>query len=386
MEFTKKGDEFRLPTLYNKDKMGRTGSWNIYVINNTIQSNSQIGDGVIKKFKPSCSKGKNLGKKNETTDQEQALFECYSKWLKKQDQGYSTTIISKPVLLPMLANKYQDRGKKYLQLPFCVSRKLDGIRMVTQKNENNEIDCLSRMGKSFHFMENIRNQIKTTMDSLNWNIVLDGELYSHDLPFNIISGIVRQKNKKSEYEEQLQYWIFDICDDKIVYRERMCSLEIFKTKYLQLFPNGNLRFEFYNIVTSHDEIQPLHDKYVEEGFEGLMARNLDSKYIFKHRSNDLLKYKNFEDEEFTIVGYKLCKGTEQDAIVFTCRKGDKHFDVRPRGSIEKRIEWGKIGNTFIGKKLTVRYQIDSRDLEDTLPRFPVGIDIIKNSGVVRDYE
>ena len=74
---------YKLPTLYNRDKMGRLNKWTIYVSKNSIASHSQIDDGVIKRFKPVECKGKNLGKKNETTDQEQALFECYSKWLKE---------------------------------------------------------------------------------------------------------------------------------------------------------------------------------------------------------------------------------------------------------------------------------------------------------------
>ena len=288
----------------------------------------------------------------------------------------------------MLANKYKDRGEKYMELPFAVSRKLDGIRMIT-KNDGDNVVLLSRLGKEFNWMDGIRHQIKTTLDKLIWDINLDGELYSHDLPFNVISGIVRQKNKKSPIEDQLEYWIFDIADDTITYTERMNKLKVFEKEYNKLFKKGNLRFEYYDVVKDHSNIQELHDKYVEEGFEGLMTRNLDSKYIFKHRSNDLLKYKNFEDEEFEIVNFKIGKGTEQGAIIFACKIGEHVFDVRPRGSIEKRVEDAKRGKEFIGKQLTVRYQKDSRDLENTLPRFPVGI-CVSNvkiiGGDVRDYE
>lgn len=389
MEFDNVNGIHLLPTLYNRDKMGRLNKWTIYVSNNSIASYSQIDEGVIKRFKPVCCKGKNIGKKNETSDEEQALFECYSKWLKKQDQGYTKDIPKelskdtkkdeKTTLLPMLANKYQDR-KKYLQIPFAVSRKLDGIRMIT-KQEDNKIICLSRLGKEFCFMEHIRTQILSVMTKLNWmNINFDGELYSHDLSFNQISSIVRQKNKPSKDEDKLQYWIFDVADTNATYKERVYFLKVFKETYEKLFPKSNtLQFELYELVDNHDVIQSLHDKYVNEGFEGLMARNLESLYKFKHRSNDLLKYKNFEDEEFEIVDFKLGKGTEEGAIIYTCKSGTEVFDVRPRGSIFQRIEDGKKGKSFIGKKLTVRYQKDSRDLENTLPRFPVGI-------CIRDYE
>ena len=83
-------------------------------------------------------KGKNVGKKNETTDNQQALFEAYSMWLKKQDQNYTIVNESeKPAnvpptnILPMLANKFTER-KKYLKKPFAVSPKLDGVRVIAR--------------------------------------------------------------------------------------------------------------------------------------------------------------------------------------------------------------------------------------------------------------
>jgi ATP-dependent DNA ligase len=120
-----------------------------------------------------------------------------------------------------------------------------------------------------------------------------------------------------------------------------------------------------------------------EGYEGLILRNLNGFYKFKFRTNDLQKYKNFEDKEFEIVDFKTGTGVDNGAIIYVCRyTNGLTFDVRPRGSIEDRIAKAKVGKNFIGKKLTVRYQpcIKVADIEkDELPRFPVGIEI-------RDYE
>ena len=54
---------YQLPTLHNRDKMGRLNKWSIYVSKNSISSHSQIDDGVIKRFKPVECKGKNVGRK-----------------------------------------------------------------------------------------------------------------------------------------------------------------------------------------------------------------------------------------------------------------------------------------------------------------------------------
>ena len=372
-------DQYYLPSLYNLDKLGRLNTWVIRVKDNEILSTSQVGSGIIKEFAPNKTTSKNVGKISETTPFQQAILEGISKWKKKLDQGYSTT---KPVSLqninnnkpplPMLANKYSERGEKYMKLPFAVSRKIDGVRMIFKDGK-----CYSRMGKEFPYFNNIKSDISKML--LKDNIVLDGELYSHDVPFNKLSGIVRQKNQTTN-EELVEYWIFDIIDNTLTYEERMNKLKSLCKSYSKSKSNNTLQFVFYDIVNSHKEVKPLHDKYVKEGFEGIMTRNLDSLYVEKTRSNNLLKYKDFEDDEFIIIGFKMGKGTEENAIIFTCiTEQGYEFDVRPRGSIEKRVEMLLNGSSFLGKKLTVRYQIDSRKLENPLPRFPVGIDI-------RDYE
>ena len=359
---------YYLPILYNIDKLGRVNKWLLKVRDGEIHAMAQIDDGVIKYFQPNKTTSKNIDKINETTPFQQAILEGVSKWKRKQDQGYSLSKsgCEKPPL-PMLANKYSERGQKYMKLPFAVSRKIDGIRMVYKGGK-----CYSRMGKEFPNLTNIKKDISKMLKKQD--IILDGELYSHDVPFNKLSGIVRQK-KQTTNEELLEYWIFDIIDTTLTYEDRMKKL-----KLLSKVKTNSIKFVFYDIVKSHCEVKPLHDKFVREGFEGVMTRNLDSMYTEKTRSNDLLKYKDFEDDEFVITGYKLGKGTEEGAIVFTCITNDgREFDVRPRGSIEKRINMGLKGFSYLGKKLTVRYQLDTRKLENPLPRFPVGIDI-------RDYE
>jgi ATP-dependent DNA ligase len=93
------------------------------------------------------------------------------------------------------------------------------------------------------------------------------------------------------------------------------------------------------------------------------------------RSNDLQKYKEFEDEEFKIVGITSGEGREENAIIYICEvknpKSVKTFEVRPRGSIKKRIQDMAKGEKFyIGKELTVRYKQLS---ELNVPVPPVGI-------------
>jgi ATP-dependent DNA ligase len=142
---------------------------------------------------------------------------------------------------------------------------------------------------------------------------------------------------------------------------------------------GHLKFVYYEEVVSRGEVKWWHSEYVKRGFEGVICRNIDGVYKQKFRSYDLQKYKDFEDTEFKIVGVKDGKGSEKEAILFVCECGDQTFDVRPRGSIEKRRDMWKRGDEYMGKMLTVRYQNTGIQEEGGMPRFPVGID-------VRDYE
>lgn len=378
MNFIIDGNKYRLPTLTSISKTGKEKRYEMYTIDNNIYTEHYYHpDGKHTVSEPTTAYGKNIGKKNETTNHEQALFVSYSKWLKKQDMGYAivgdTTV---QTVLPMLANKYSDRGKKYLTEPFGVSRKLDGIRALAQVVDGKVI-MYSRTGKVFENLLMIKDSILKVwkQDFYPQNIIIDGEIYSHDIPFNKISGAVRAK-KTSDIDHLLEFWIFDvICDRPYLERVKiMDRLSRYAFKCTEAWKH--LQFVLYEEST-HDEVQKYHDKFVAEGYEGLICRQLDSKYEIGHRSNHLLKYKQFTDEEFEIIGYTTGVGGEKGAIIFKCITGEYEFDIRPRGTIENRRKMFEAGDSFIGKQLTIRFQ--EKDSITGIPRFPVGIS-------VRDYE
>ena len=115
------------------------------------------------------------------------------------------------------------------------------------------------------------------------------------------------------------------------------------------------------------------EKSLNEGYEGIMARNRDSKYLFGYRSKDLLKVKRFLDEEYEVVGFTHGTSIEKECLIFICQtKEGQYFNVRPVGTHEERKEMYKVGHTYIGKPLTVKYQELSND---GVPRFPVGLHI-----------
>lgn len=393
------GTMFSLPILVNVTTSGKKQYWKGFVTDNQIHRHSWLEGGKVREFPILSIKGKNIGRSNETSDHQQALNECLRKWLDQQAKGYvvktedgdegvrdcgsTQSLCTTALLLPMLAQKFTER-EKHVKFPCGVSRKLDGIRMISCFNEG-KIVLTSRTGKPFMHVEKIRQHILEINNEFGTDLVLDGELYSHDLPFSVISGAIRSTKQKSSSDDLLEYWIFDIVDVKKPYKERALVLDKIQHWYEDRYAKGErvLKFELYELVHHKTDIKAYHDKYVADGFEGLIIRNLDGLYSLKHRSNDLQKFKSFDDAEFEIVGFKLGTGVEEGAIIYECKWGEgKTFDVRPRGSIPDRIEKAKDGDTFIGKMLTVRYQpsVKQSDVDkNELPRFPIGI-------VVRDYE
>ena len=113
------------------------------------------------------------------------------------------------------------------------------------------------------------------------------------------------------------------------------------------------------------------------GYEGVIIRNKKGLYRLATRSEDLQKFKEFEDAEFSIVGFTEGEGNEKGAVIWICETEEKKkFRVRPKGTVDDRKELFKKGQTYVGKMLTVKYQ----ELTDEgIPRFPVGL-------AIRDYE
>lgn len=381
----------RFPTLYKKDKLGRTSFWRIYAIGNAYYRESGLIDGKVKEYAPVEAVGKNIGKANETTPEQQAIFEAFSDWKHKKKQLYTEEspeegggeveeVKVSDRLRPMLAEKYEER-KKYVKWPCGASPKLDGIRVMVYSEldkkqlrevkvaSEDSIKIISRLGNFYKFLNGIREEALPLIQQ--YGCVLDGELYTHNLPFNAISGAGRNANKPSKYDHVLEMYVFDLYfpdNPEMPYQQRVDVMR----KMCGLKEMQRIRFLFYQPAKDEATLKVLHNEFVEQGYEGLIVRNLDSPYRLGRRVNDLLKYKEFQDEEFTVIDVVEGVGSEKGAAIFVCLTGKKEkFSVRPRGSIEKRKKQFQNKHLFIGQKLTVRYQPLSKD--DVLPRFPVGV-------------
>jgi DNA ligase-1 len=277
----------------------------------------------------------------------------------------------------MLAHDYNKRGKSMI-FPCYVQRKLDGVRCVAIPFSGSR-GLYSRNGKQFPHLEHIRDDVDRFGRDVS-NMILDGELYSDELSFQEIVGLVKKETLRPDDEAKMKK-IYLFVYDCIVpsqpaktYKDRYESLQsAFRSP--SAFPN--LRLLSTATCTSEDEMKRLHADYVAEGYEGIMLRQMNGVYKVGHRSPELQKYKEFFDEEYPVTGFKQGDGEEKGCVIWQCRTpAGLEFAARPRGTRSDRIELFAKGATYIGKLLTVRYQ---ELTTDGVPRFPVGISF-------RDYE
>ena len=80
-------DVYYLPILFNLDKNGKERMWKIWVEDNVVHRLQGLVKGKKQPYEREYS-GKNIGKKNETSPEEQAKQAAETMWTKQLDKGY----------------------------------------------------------------------------------------------------------------------------------------------------------------------------------------------------------------------------------------------------------------------------------------------------------
>ena len=366
------------PSLYSLNTNGSIQRWTISVDGYTIAKEyGQIG-GKFQSVSDEVKSGKNVGKTNETSREEQAVAEATAQWEKKLKSGYvrsendahKNKVDEEFVdggIEPMLAHKWRDHASKILY-PAFIQPKLDGIRCLAMLRKG-KCTLWSRTRKPInsmpHIIEEIERQFKGQDD-----VVLDGELYNHSYKdkFEEIVSLVRPDAPKAGHAV-VQYHIYDMTAQLWTFKQRSdyLSERITPNKILVLVKT---------IKVEEDEVTDHFTDFRKAGYEGAMIRNAKSLYEFK-RSYGLQKIKEFDDAEFEIIGVEAGRGRMSECAIFVCKtKKGNEFNCKMEGSLDALKVFLQKPKSVIGKALTVRYQgMTSGDV----PRFPIGV-------TVRNYE
>lgn len=371
--------------FYRKATTGKVMQWKISLSTDDGSAyeisveRGQVGGAVVNDAGTIIKKG--LAKR---TVLEQANLKYDSLIKKKTDIGYCDTPdgVSKTTLvLPMLAQNFDKHNAK-IEYPAYVQPKLDGIRCMARIDPENasNTQIFSRKGKLFTVVDKIA---ETVMSIGLGEIVLDGELFSETLSFQRITGLVRKKvltkeEDISDMENEVSLHVFDAyfpANPEMTFRDRRTALAELLSG---VGDDGCVKLVSTQKVLEFEEIDRLHDEYVQNRYEGIMVRNGDSPYEPDKRSYHLQKFKKFTDSEYKIVDAEEGSGNDEGTVVWVCEKdsGGIRFNVRPTGTREERKDSFANKEKYFGKLLTVKYQ---ELTEDGIPRFPVGLSI-------RDYE
>jgi len=265
------------------------------------------------------------------------------------------------IIKPMLAHKFNPDKAVF---PALLQPKLDGVRCVFTKD-----GAFSRTGKEFKNVDHIKETLKPLFKQYPY-IKLDGELYNHKLKddFEKIISLVRKTKPTFEHRQEakklVQYHIYDTVRDKLscaTYEERLDDLinVIAERTYDGHFLDQDiLRLTQTVHVETQNKAQEWHNTFLDVGYEGSIYRNPDGLYKGT-RSWDLMKFKDFEDSEATIVGYELGKGKrtgtigkfimqDDEGVEFGCPPG-KGYDYKDLAGMLKNI------NDYIGQRATFTY-------------------------------
>ena len=358
----------QLPRLFHKTSKDAINIWDIW----------SDGDGIFTRWgqkegkqQEACkrAKGKNTGKKNATTDSEQAELEAKAMWTKKLERKYYKTekeAKNETVFLPMLAAKYSDR-KRFLtedSYPAFSQPKLDGVRCLAYWVDD-KVRLMSRGGKDY-VLPHISDALET---KLKKNDVLDGELYVHGLPLQDLNSLVRGSHKHAD-SVNVEYHPYDMIPNKDVempFTERLEHLE----RFVADSPSDKICAVETSTAQNEDEVFAAHADFVNRGYEGGIVRLGTGKYRFGYRSKELLKVKSFVDDEFEIFDFTNGIGKFENCVIYWCRTEEgEEFTVVPKGTFEQRAVWLKEGKQAVGKWLKVQYAGYSNLNK---PLFPVGL-------------
>ena len=342
-------------------------------------------DGAIQTKLRTVKTGKNKGKSNETTVQQQAGLQLEQLYKAQLDSNYVyeddlETLRANPPKNAMLAHPFSKRAHT---LPVdaegnfteevYAQPKLNGIRCETRKTSDTDAQFISRTNKPFTKFDHLT---ANALDILEVGKSLDSELFNKDLIFEHIASMVNADSDRTVSDEdgniihsvdEVQLHTYDLMGyDDLTFKERYEILEKMSEKF-----DKHIVLVETVLVKSLSHMKQLFTHWRKLGYEGLMLRVGSGKYEYSKRSNKLLKYKEMEQAEFRI-DHIYAAENDPNKVMFQLwsEEGQAHFDCALKGDKNENLKYLKNPELYIGQYLTVDYQALS---QYNMPLFPVGI-------------
>ena len=360
-------------TLYKCDSSKKIRTYQIEIEGDRYRMITGTKNGKKTESKWTVCTPKNVGKSNESSPEQQAIAEAQARITKKLSANYyyteSECVANPEQFFQVMLATEREKVKPAPAFPLILDPKLDGMRLVVE-----ESDWFSRKGKPIPTACFIAEELESFFQEYP-NVVLDGEIYSHDLAkdFNELMSIARKQNPTNEELDRardvLQYHVYDMCDlddPGMTATDRKLWLDA----YLPVSPRIH-KVEWV-AVQSEAELKAINQMHVQAGYEGSIARTPGSPYEHK-RSKHLIKIKQFITEEFIVTD--ILEGTgNRSGIAGTVEiyVGNTRVGCGIKGSWKHAKDLLDNKNIYIGKLATIRH---FGFTPDGSLRFPVCVDI-----------
>lgn len=324
--------------------------------------------------------------KSKNTYSQQALVNLRSKWTDRIKRKWleiaphqSTQSIVRELkemvnTLPMLLKQY---NPAYItHWPVIAQPKLNGFRCMAYLSDDT-VELRTRSNAKYYYLNGIRSALLPILRALPSGAVIDGELYAHGLPRNLISSQLRMSTNTAvqrtlpDNENAISYCMFDLNIDQAQYERTMTLVRLFNQ-----YATGNLVMVNSWLCHSYEEVYDLYYAMVQDGYEGLVVRCLKDKkgmpckYKPDSRPNTAMKLKFWSEEEVRIID--VCESEsgshrEKDSAMLVVDYHGNSIKIRA-GSYEDRKRWLANPSEIVGRIITMRYETVNE--ETGLPQQP----------------
>lgn len=351
-----------MKTLYGKDSKGELRVWSIFTEGaDVVVLHGKLGGKITEKRY--TAEGKNQGRSNETTPEQQAVLEAEAKYTKQLKSGYfvdKDDALDFQEFTPQKAHDFNKFHSK-IKYPVHLSVKLDGARCMIDKNGQ----AWSKQGEP---MELPSHWIGVKEFAVQMG-GLDGEIYAglKNEGGLALQSIISAFRKENENTHKLKFYVYDL-PIKGKQSERWLKYG----KYLKN-PCESIVLVQGCIVHSAEEADAFYENAILQGYEGIVYRNLDGEYEFGKRSYNMLKRKPRYTIEAKVLASSIDRNswgvlecTLETGVQFKCQMkvdaGDKNYRL-----YENSLE-------LIGQTIEVEYEDVSID---GVPLKPVGARVRK---------
>ena len=252
----------------------------------------------------------------------------FRKFINSLKKGEFKIEVFKPIPM-MLAQKVDSIDEIYDVLKnFSLEYKYDGVRVQIHKRRD-EVKIFSRnLLDLTENLEDLTDKVKENFNEFN-EIILEGELlgfteYGKNLSFQDLMSVIFRKEKLKKIN--LNVFLFDIL---YLNGEDLTNFPLYKRVEILDKVKRDFNRTKYLIPKDKVEAQKFYENSLKEGYEGVMAKDLNGIYQSGRRGKLWLKLKKVETLDLVILkafwGYGRRVNWLSDYMLYCLSKDKRKF-------------------------------------------------------------